>query len=184
MSSQYNTQQQHNTCQYLYLTTLWCIGWYICISKNKNRSIYYDILRTYSVSNYAVVYWVVHLYIKKTKIDQFTTIYYVPILYLTTLWCLGRISKHTRSTSLKYKCFLIYYESGFIDRNVYILHVFYCVFERRGFAPVFVNYKKGALDSQPQVIKFTSLPVVAGSLRVFRLLPPLKLVAMIQLKYC
>ena len=27
---------------------------------------------------------------------------------------------------------------------------------RRGFAPGFVNYKKGALDLQPQVIKFTS----------------------------
>jgi hypothetical protein len=26
---------------------------------------------------------------------------------------------------------------------------------RRGFAPGFVNYKKGALYSQPQVIKFT-----------------------------
>ena len=38
---------------------------------------------------------------------------------------------------------------------------------RRGFAPSFVNYKKGALDSQPQVIKFTScLPMVGGSLRV------------------
>jgi hypothetical protein len=38
---------------------------------------------------------------------------------------------------------------------------------RRGFAPDFVNYKKGALDSQPQVIKFTScLPMVGGSLRV------------------
>jgi hypothetical protein len=36
----------------------------------------------------------------------------------------------------------------------------------------------------PQVIKFTScLPMVGGSLRVLRLLPPLKLVAMIQLKY-
>jgi hypothetical protein len=34
---------------------------------------------------------------------------------------------------------------------------------RRGFAPGFVNYKKGALDSQPQVIKFTScLPMVGG----------------------
>jgi hypothetical protein len=41
-------------------------------------------------------------------------------------------------------------------------------------------YKKGALDSQPQVIKFTSwLPMVGGSLRVLRLPPPLKLVAMI-----
>ena len=51
---------------------------------------------------------------------------------------------------------------------------------RRGFAPGFVNYKKGALDSQPQVIKFTScLPMVGGSLRVLQLLPPLKLVAMI-----
>jgi hypothetical protein len=54
---------------------------------------------------------------------------------------------------------------------------------RRGFAPGFVNYKKGALDSQPQVKKFTScLPMVGGSLRVLRLLPPLKLVAMILLK--
>jgi hypothetical protein len=35
--------------------------------------------------------------------------------------------------------------------------------------------KKGALDSQPQVIKFTScLPMVGGSLRVLRLPPPLK----------
>ena len=42
----------------------------------------------------------------------------------------------------------------------------------------FVNYKKGALDSQ--VIKFTScLPMVNGSLWVLCLLPPLKLVAMI-----
>jgi hypothetical protein len=33
--------------------------------------------------------------------------------------------------------------------------------------PGFVNYKKGALDSQLQVIKFTScLPMVSGSLRV------------------
>jgi hypothetical protein len=52
---------------------------------------------------------------------------------------------------------------------------------RRGFVPSFVNYKKGALDSQPQVIKlFTScLPRADGSLRVLRLPPPLKLVAMI-----
>jgi hypothetical protein len=41
------------------------------------------------------------------------------------------------------------------------------------------SYKKGALDWQPQVIKFTNcLPMVGGSLRVLRLLPPLKLVAM------
>ena len=39
--------------------------------------------------------------------------------------------------------------------------------------------KKGAIDSQPQVIKFTScLSMVGGSLRVLQLLPPLKLVAM------
>jgi hypothetical protein len=44
--------------------------------------------------------------------------------------------------------------------------------------------KKGALDSQPQVIKFTScLSMVGGSLRVLRLLPPLKLVAMISWKW-
>jgi hypothetical protein len=46
--------------------------------------------------------------------------------------------------------------------------------------PGFVNYKKGALDSQPQVIKFTSyFSVIGDSLRVLRLLPPLKLVAKI-----
>jgi len=40
--------------------------------------------------------------------------------------------------------------------------------------------KMGALDSQPQVIKFTScLPMVGGSLRVIQIIPPLKLVAMI-----
>jgi hypothetical protein len=51
---------------------------------------------------------------------------------------------------------------------------------RRGFAPGFVNYKKGALDSQPHVIKFTScLPMVGGFNRVLRIPPPLKLVAMI-----
>ena len=51
---------------------------------------------------------------------------------------------------------------------------------RRGFAPGFVNCKKGALDWQPQVIEFTScLHMVGGSHRVFRLLPPLKLVAMV-----
>jgi len=51
---------------------------------------------------------------------------------------------------------------------------------RRELALGFVNYKKGTLDSQPQIIKFTScLPMVAGFLRVLRLPPPLKLVAMI-----
>ena len=45
--------------------------------------------------------------------------------------------------------------------------------------------QKGALDSQRQVIKFTSfLPLVGGSLGVLRIFPPLKLVVMIQLKYC
>ena len=35
---------------------------------------------------------------------------------------------------------------------------------RREFAPCFVDYKKGALDSQPHVIKLTScLPKVGGS---------------------
>jgi hypothetical protein len=49
---------------------------------------------------------------------------------------------------------------------------------RRVFAPGFVNYKKGALDSQPQVIKFTScLHMVGGFLWVLRLPPQLKLAA-------
>jgi len=51
---------------------------------------------------------------------------------------------------------------------------------RRRFAPGFANYKKGTLDSQPQVIKLTRcLPMVGGSLRLLRLPPLLKLVAMI-----
>ena len=51
---------------------------------------------------------------------------------------------------------------------------------RHGFTPSFVDYKKGTLDSQPQVINFTScLPMVECSLRVLWLVPPLKLVAMI-----
>ena len=33
---------------------------------------------------------------------------------------------------------------------------------RRGFAPGSVNYKKGALDSQPQVIKFISCLLMVG----------------------
>jgi hypothetical protein len=41
--------------------------------------------------------------------------------------------------------------------------------------PRLYKLQKGALDSQPQVITFTScLPMVGGSLRVLRLLPPLK----------
>jgi hypothetical protein len=44
----------------------------------------------------------------------------------------------------------------------------------------FVNYKKDVFDSQPQIIKSTScLHMVNGSLWLLRLLPPLKLVAMI-----
>jgi hypothetical protein len=51
---------------------------------------------------------------------------------------------------------------------------------QRGFVPGFVNYKKGALDLQLQMIKFTScLPMVGGSLWILQLLPPLKLVTMI-----
>jgi hypothetical protein len=46
-----------------------------------------------------------------------------------------------------------------------------------GSRPALYITEKGALDSQPKVIKFTScLSMVGGSLR---LLPPLKLVAMI-----
>jgi hypothetical protein len=42
---------------------------------------------------------------------------------------------------------------------------------QRGFVPSFVDYKKGALDSKSQVIKFTScLPRVGGSLRVLYLI--------------
>ena len=49
-----------------------------------------------------------------------------------------------------------------------------------GSRPALYITKKDALDSQPQVIKFTSrLTMVGDSLRVLRVLPPLKLVAII-----
>ena len=56
---------------------------------------------------------------------------------------------------------------------------------RHGLKPSCVHNKKGALDSQPHVIKFTScLAMFDGSLWVLRLPPPLKLVTMILLEYC
>jgi hypothetical protein len=56
---------------------------------------------------------------------------------------------------------------------------------RRGFEPDLVNYTKGALDSQPQMIMLTScLPIIGGFLRLLRLLSPLKLVAIILLSCC
>ena len=69
---------------------------------------------------------------------------------------------------------------------------------RRGFAPGFIDYKKGALDSQPQVIKLTScLPMVGGSLPgtpasfttktgrhdIAEILPKVALSAINQIKY-
>ena len=51
---------------------------------------------------------------------------------------------------------------------------------RRGFAPGFVNYKKGCTRLAAASDNVTSyLPMVGGSLRVLWLPPPLKLVAMI-----
>ena len=49
---------------------------------------------------------------------------------------------------------------------------------RRGFAPGFVIYKKGALAAASDKV-YQLLSMVGGSLRVLRLLPPLTLVAMI-----
>jgi hypothetical protein len=52
-----------------------------------------------------------------------------------------------------------------------------------GSRPVFVYYKKAALDSQPQMLKLTNfLPMVGGSLKVLQLLTHLRMVAMILLK--
>jgi len=51
---------------------------------------------------------------------------------------------------------------------------------RRGFAPGFVNYKKECTRLAAASDKvYQLLAMVGGSLRVLRLLPPLKLVAMI-----
>ena len=49
-----------------------------------------------------------------------------------------------------------------------------------GFAPDFVNYKKDALVSQPQVIRLASCLFMIGGF--LRLPPPPKLIAMILLK--
>jgi hypothetical protein len=50
------------------------------------------------------------------------------------------------------------------------------VVEEAAVPPGFVNCKKGALDSQPHVLKFTScLPMVGGFFRVLQLPPPPKL---------
>ena len=54
--------------------------------------------------------------------------------------------------------------------------------KRCGCGPGFVNCQNGTFDSQLQVLKFTFM--VGGSLRILPHLPPLKVVAMIQLNYC
>ena len=49
-----------------------------------------------------------------------------------------------------------------------------------GSRPFFVNYKKAALDSQPQMLKLTNFSsMVGGFLRVLQLLTHLRMVAMI-----
>jgi hypothetical protein len=73
------------------------------------------------------------------------------------------------------------FAGNILSKNLFAIIVF--ILFLRGYDaiddPVFLfYYKKGALDSQPQVIQFTRcLP--GGSLRVLRLLPPITLVAMI-----
>jgi hypothetical protein len=57
---------------------------------------------------------------------------------------------------------------------------FLCLTPFSAIFPVFVNYKKAALDSQPQMLRLTNcLPMVGGSLRVLQLLAHLRRVAMI-----
>jgi hypothetical protein len=70
----------------------------------------------------------------------------------------------------------IFMKNFFLSKETII----YAFFSQKSSRPALYITKKGALDSQMQVIKFTScLPMVVGSLWVLRLLPPLKLVAMI-----
>jgi len=54
---------------------------------------------------------------------------------------------------------------------------------RRGFAPGFVDYKKGITRLADASDKVYQL-LAHSPLRVLQLLPPLKLVTMILLKYC
>jgi hypothetical protein len=75
------------------------------------------------------------------------------------------------------KCFF-YYFTAYV--GIMCLQVIVCLMESTMAYSSVTLFKKGALDSPPQVIKFTScLPRVGGSLRVLRLPPPLKLVTMI-----
>ena len=69
-----------------------------------------------------------------------------------------------------------------VSIRIFFINIFNGIF-REVEGPGWLNelgYKKGALDSQLQVIKFTScLPTVSGSLRVLRLPQPLKLMDMV-----
>jgi hypothetical protein len=49
--------------------------------------------------------------------------------------------------------------------DLFVLNATFSNISADGFTPGFLDYKKGASDPQPQVIKFTScLPMVGGSL--------------------
>ena len=80
-------------------------------------------------------------------------IFHNSTLHLTLLFVLRLLAIKCRHLIHSVRCpsgitFLLWYDN-FCDTED-------CI--RRGFGPGFVYYKKGALDSQPQVIQFTSRP--------------------------
>ena len=135
---------------------------------------------TYNSSRYvldsSLVFGTHHcLFKKKKKITKNA------LVRLPTFW-LGLVKIHARiSQGLSLLCCLVE-PGGLNELGSWITLTTHTSLSpiRRGFAPGFVNYKKGGFNSKPQVKKFTScLLMFGGSLRVLRLLPPLKLVAMI-----
>ena len=80
---------------------------------------------------------------------------------------------------LLHTCYSVY------DLSVFLLPDTITLYWGSGWLNELGSWITEQLDSQSQVIKFTScLPMVDGSLLVLRLLSPLKLVAMIKLNYC
>jgi hypothetical protein len=149
----------------------WNFCFFVCFKYAKqkllvNKISYCDTVQT---TGHLIITYLTHLgTINGTEVSY---IHVVTVLHLSHQ--LSKICWILCYLKTKNKCQLI-------PDSVYTYSVTSLSPIRRGFAPGFVNYKKGALDSQPQLIKFTScLPMVGGSLQVLRLLPPLKLVAMI-----
>ena len=111
----------------------------------------------------------------------FSFIFFITFYFLTThKWCMEITPKYT-ITIINTLSMLLKGSGGSMNYVVGLPNNSYKRITNTSWVGTRVCklQKKGALDSQPQVITFTScLPIVGDSLRVLRLLPPLELVAM------